>query len=91
MTGEKFVPLARDLVCLALGAFGFAWQVTHQADAVLMTGCIVVLGGPAVIATWSLGRAGGSPTTEPSSPSPPAPLSPLPSSPSSSAGGGEAA
>jgi hypothetical protein len=90
MTAEKFIPLFRDLVCMAVGAYGFVWQVTHGADPTLMAGCIVTLGGPAVIATWSLARNGGPGTTELSSSSPGQP-SPAPSSspPSSPPAGGE--
>lgn len=89
MTLDKLIPPLRDLICLALGSYGFIWQVsTNSPDPTLMAGCIAVLGGPAVMAAVSLGRQGGGPdTTGSPSPSPVLPSpSPL-SSPSSSAGG----
>ena len=86
MASEKVIPIVRDLVCLGLGSFGFVWQVTHGAEVVLMTGCILVLGGPALMGAWSRTRNGGSDTTGSPSPSPPSSFSPLPSSPSSPGG-----
>ena len=82
MSAEKHVPVARDITCLALGSFGFIWQVTHGAEIVLMTGCIIVLGGPAVMAAWSLGRSTpASGSSEPSPPQQSLPPSPSPSPP----------
>lgn len=61
---EPLIPIARDLVCLGLGSFGFLWQVTHGADLTIMLGCILLLCGPAVMGAWSLGRRGGTATTD---------------------------
>lgn len=82
MTVDKLMPVLRDAVCLALGSFGFVWQVTHGAELVLMVGCIVTLSGPVVMGAWAL--RGSTQASESSSPPPqPAPLRPS-SSPSSS-------
>jgi hypothetical protein len=82
----KLIPAIRDIVCLGLGSFGFIWQVTHGAELVLMTGCILVLGGPAVMAAWPL--AGSTPASGSSPPSPPQPQ-PRPSPSPSPPGAGE--
>jgi hypothetical protein len=86
VTADKLIAIVRDVVCLALGTFGFIWQVTHGAELVLMTGCILVISGPAVMRAWAQGRTPDSPSS-PASPAP-SPLPPSPS-PSSYVGGGE--
>lgn len=83
---DRLMPPLRDLVCLALGSYGFAYQVTHGADWVLMVGCIVMLSGPAVMATWAL--RGSTPASGSSPPSPEPPPS-LPSPSPSPCGGGD--